>query len=26
VKSEDDIFIGKTTQSLKNDFIKLVKE
>jgi len=26
VKSEDDIFIGKTTQSLKSDFIKLVKE
>lgn len=26
VKSEDDIFIGKTTQSLKNDFMKSVKE
>lgn len=26
VKSEDDIFIGKSTQSLKNDFMKLVKE
>jgi uncharacterized protein YlxW (UPF0749 family) len=26
VKSEDDIFIGKSTQSLKSDFIKLVKE
>ena len=26
VKSEDDILIGKTTQSLKSDFIKLVKE
>lgn len=26
VKTEDDIFIGKTTQSLKSDFIKSVKE
>jgi uncharacterized protein YlxW (UPF0749 family) len=26
IKSEDDIFIGKSTQSLKSDFIKLVKE
>ncbi|MCE5221440.1 MAG: DUF881 domain-containing protein [Clostridium sp.] len=26
IKSEDDIIIGKTTQSLKSEFIKLVKE
>lgn len=26
VKSEDDIFIGKSKQSLKSDFIKSVKE
>ncbi|WP_035282923.1 MULTISPECIES: DUF881 domain-containing protein [unclassified Clostridium] len=26
VKTEDDIFIGKSTQSLKNDFIKSVTE
>ncbi|MFW2487625.1 DUF881 domain-containing protein [Clostridium chromiireducens] len=26
VKTEEDIFIGKTTQSLKSDFIKSVKE
>lgn len=26
IKTEDEIFIGKTTQSLKNEFIKLVKE
>lgn len=26
IKSEEDIVIGKTTQSLKSDFIKMVKE
>lgn len=26
IKTEDDIVIGKSTQSLKNEFIKLVKE
>lgn len=26
IKTEDDIFIGKSTQSLKSEFIKLVKE
>lgn len=26
IKSEDDIIIGKTTQSLKSEFVKLVKE
>jgi len=26
IKSEDDIFIGKTTQSLKSEFVKSVKE
>lgn len=26
IKTEEDIFIGKSTQSLKNEFIKLVKE
>ncbi|MGG7185994.1 DUF881 domain-containing protein, partial [Clostridium butyricum] len=26
IKTEDEIFIAKTTQSLKNEFIKSVKE
>ena len=26
IKTEDEIFIGKTTQSLKSEFIKSVKE